>query len=300
VIVRADATRIPLPDQSVDLVLGSPPYCDARTYGIGAQRGVVAWVDWMLAVTTEALRVSRGAVIWIAAGVTRDRNYWPACEGLLWEWHKRGGHAYRPCYWHRVGIPGSGGDQWYRADVEYALCFKRAGKLPWAEPLANGHPPKWAPGGETSHRNREGTRKERGDARRNAVKAGLGKAMSARDSSYWSNTDNRKSWNYVPPELSNPGSLLKVKVGGGRMGNQLAHESEAPYPVAVPAFFIRSHCPPGGLTLDPFGGSGTTAQAALENGRRCVLADLRQSQCELSRRRLATVNLGFPFEGAAP
>jgi hypothetical protein len=117
----ADVMRIPLPNQSVDLVMGSPPYCDARTYDDGtlpAGRVVSldcdGWVRWMLDVTTEALRVSRGAVVWVAAGVTRDRAYWPACEGLMWEWYKRGGSAYRPCYWHRVGIPGSGGDQWFR------------------------------------------------------------------------------------------------------------------------------------------------------------------------------------------
>ncbi len=53
----ADAVRLPLPDRSVDLVLGSPPYVDARTYGIGAQRQCQEWVDWMLLVTAEACRV---------------------------------------------------------------------------------------------------------------------------------------------------------------------------------------------------------------------------------------------------
>lgn len=83
-LIKADATSLPLEDQSVDLVVGSPPYCDARTYGIGAQRDAREWVDWMLLVTAEALRVSRGAVVWIVGGITRDRTYWPAVEGLAW------------------------------------------------------------------------------------------------------------------------------------------------------------------------------------------------------------------------
>lgn len=131
---QADATHIPLADKSVDLVFGSPPYCDGRTYGIDAQRGCIEWVEWMIQVTLEAQRVCRGPVLWVAAGVTRKRNYWPACEGLMWEWWKRGGDCqlYRPCFWHRVGIPGSGGKDWFRADVEYVLCFKGPGELAWA------------------------------------------------------------------------------------------------------------------------------------------------------------------------
>lgn len=147
-ILRGNALRIPLESRSCDLVIGSPPYVDACLYlengvDLGISREPEVWVSWMLDVTAEALRVSRGLVLWVCSGVTRDRNYWPACEGLAWEWFKRGGdcHAYRPCYWHRVGIPGSGGDEWFRADVEYVLAFKRPGPLPWSDNKANGQPP---------------------------------------------------------------------------------------------------------------------------------------------------------------
>jgi DNA methylase len=319
-LCQADALRIPLADQSVDLICGSPPYCDARTYGIGAQRGCREWVDWMMAVTTEALRVSRGAVIWIAAGVTRDRTYWPACEGLMWEWWKSGGSCYRPCYWHRVGIPGSGGDQWFRSDVEYAMCFKRPGPLPWTDNTACGHPPKWAPGGEMSHRVSDGTRrnqwggndkqtergvdgqlkkrsvkpshvitsrKERGAIRAQAVADGIGTKIVARDSSVWVDDDERNEWNYVPPVIANPGNLLKFTVGGGQMGHALAHENEAPYPEEVPEFFIKSLCPPDGIVLDCFSGSGTTTVAAERNNRTGLGMDIRQSQAVIARQRIS-------------
>src|SRR5262245_15400674 len=124
-LIQSDAGQIPLAGQSVDLCLFSPPYCDARLYKEAGKehriaRGCIEWVGWMLEVVRECQRVTKGPVIVIAAGVTRKRNYWPACEGLMWEWWKRGGdcHLYRPVYWHRVGIPGSGGDDWFRADVE--------------------------------------------------------------------------------------------------------------------------------------------------------------------------------------
>lgn len=317
-LAQGDATRIPLGTQSVDLVVGSPPYCDARTYGIGAQRDCQAWVDWMLDVTTEALRVSRGSVIWIAAGVTRDRTYWPACEGLMWEWWKRGGSLYRPCYWHRVGVPGSGGDQWFRADVEYAMCFKRPGSLPWTDNTACGHPPKWAPGGEMSNRVSDGARvnqwgghekqSDRGQDGELKKRSPKPSHVFAGDRNKWGGTPqssgtrkangDRKasSMSVLPvgleadehdvPVIANPGNLLRTTVGGGHMGHALAHENEAPYPEGVPEFFIKSLCQPGGTVLDVFSGSGTTTAVAERLGRNGIGIDLRMSQCKIGVQRL--------------
>lgn len=283
--IQADATQLPLPTDSVDLVFGSPPYADARTYGIGAQRKCQAWIDWMLEVTSEAVRVSRGLVIWICAGVTRSHCYWPGPEGLLYEWWNRGGQCWRPAFWHRVGIPGSGGKQWLRADVEYALCFTRCkAAIPWADNTANGHPPKWAPGGEPSHRTVNGERVNARDAM-GLHRAGVMKTVR-RCTRGKRGGDTIQEDTYIPPALANPGCLIRgIKVGGGLMGHPLAHENEAPYPQRLAEWFIRSWCPPGGLVLDPFSGSGTTVAAAVTLGRRGIGADLRLSQCQLGSRR---------------
>jgi hypothetical protein len=292
--VQADAGRLPFPDKSFDLVLGSPPYADARTYGIGAQRKCQAWIEWMLEVTREAVRVSRGLVLWVCAGVTRDHCYWPGPEGLLYEWWKAGGRCWRPCFWHRVGIPGSGGKQWLRADVEYVLAFTGCEKaVPWADNTANGHPPVWAAGGGMSYRNSEGKRKnavpriEHGSDGDLASRAGV-KTQTRRKP----NGDRARDGVYVPPAFSNPGVLIKgIKVGGGLLGSKLAHENEAPYPQRLAEWFVRGWCPPGGTVLDPFSGSGTTVAAALALGRSGVGSDLRFSQCELGRRRCAEVQM---------
>lgn len=88
------------------------------------------------------------------------------------------------------------------------------------------------------------------------------------------------------PVKANPGNLIKAIVGGGVMGSKLAHENEAPFPEKLAEFFIRSFCPPGGIVLDPFSGSGTTAAVALKHGRRAIAIDVRKSQCELTLRRI--------------
>jgi site-specific DNA-methyltransferase (adenine-specific) len=75
------------------------------------------------------------------------------------------------------------------------------------------------------------------------------------------------------------------------MGSDLAHENEAPFPLELAEFFVKSFCPPNGVVCDPFSGSGTTIHAAVANGRRGVGCDLRESQVELVRRRLGTVTL---------
>ena len=73
------------------------------------------------------------------------------------------------------------------------------------------------------------------------------------------------------------------------MGSPLAHENEAPFPEKLAEFFIRSFCPPGGVVLDPFGGSGTTAAVAEKHGRRWITIDCREAQVELIHRRIAEV-----------
>lgn len=51
-----------------------------------------------------------------------------------------------------------------------------------------------------------------------------------------------------------------------------AHFATFPPNLILPC--ILAGCPTGGMVLDPFGGSGTTAMVALENGRRATLIEL--------------------------
>ena len=47
----------------------------------------------------------------------------------------------------------------------------------------------------------------------------------------------------------------------------------------------------GDIVLDPFGGSGTTAEVALKHGRRAILIELNPNYVELQKARLGRVQI---------
>lgn len=240
----------------VDLIFGSPPYEDARKIrddGFEVYKGE-DWVKWMVDVTLACLAKCRGLVAFVVQG--RTKNYaWSGTPMLLQADLIRLGVTLRdPIIYHRVGIPGSGGPDWMRHDCEYVICATNGGRLPWSDNTACGHPPKYGPGGDPSHRRNDGYR----------------------------TTDRR----YSEPKRANPGNLVHCHGGGGHLGSDLAHKNEAPFPESLAEFFVKSFCPPGGTVLDPFSGSGTTCAVAKRLGRNYIGFDIRQSQVELTNRRL--------------
>lgn len=292
-LLKGDAAHLPFANDTFDLVFTSPNYMDARTYGIDGRRNCLQWIDWMLPIVGEAVRVSKGLALFVVGGVTRKWCYWPGCEGLLYEWWKRGGRCWRPAYWHKRGIPGSGGKQWLRQDVEYVLAFtKCTGPIPHTDNTAMGHAPKFRPGGAMSHRTPnggrvKGTRLGRGMA--NGI-PGSTKGSCVGRKTCISRTgpdgDIRTEIAYLPPEKANPGNLIHTKVGGGHLGSKHAHENEAPFPEVLAEFFLKTLVPPGGKVLDPFSGSATTVAVAQRLGMIGVGVDIRDSQILLGQRRL--------------
>ena len=59
----------------------------------------------------------------------------------------------------------------------------------------------------------------------------------------------------------------------------------AVFPPALVAPCVKAGCPPGGIVLDPFMGSGTTAQVAQDYGRQWLGFDLDERNLELAARR---------------
>jgi site-specific DNA-methyltransferase (adenine-specific) len=58
-------------------------------------------------------------------------------------------------------------------------------------------------------------------------------------------------------------------------------------PVDLMAWLVRLVTPPGGLVLDPFAGSGTTAEACIVEGFRCILIEQDPKSAELIKTRLS-------------
>lgn len=56
---------------------------------------------------------------------------------------------------------------------------------------------------------------------------------------------------------------------------------------------ILAGCPVGGIVLDPFGGSGTTAGVAMAHGRNAVLCELNPEYAELVPARIDSILVGY-------
>ncbi len=282
-------------DNSVDLVITSPPYENARTYGIEFKLKGQEWVDWAFERFIECVRISRGAVAWVVEGKT-EKFRWSATPALLMaDLHRAGIKLRKPPAFYRVGIPGSGGPDWFRNDYEFIICASK-GKLPWSDNTACGHPPKWAPGGEMSHRISSGSRVNQWGGSSKSTggergKYGVLKHAKPKPSHKFTTKrrlerSNEKGSAKCVPVLANPGNVIKCNVGGGAMGSPLAHENEAPFPELLAERFIKSFCPPSGIVFDPFCGSGTSLAVAYKKTRHWFGIDIRQSQVDLTKKRI--------------
>jgi hypothetical protein len=270
-----------LPAWVLDLIFFSQPYEDKRSYGGLPPLVGEAWVARYVEIFQAGLRACKGLVACVCEGKTKDYR-WSAVPMLLMaDLHRKGVCLRKPAAYVKYGIPG-GSPDWWRNDWEPVICATNGGRLPWSDPTAMGSPPKYPPGGDPSHQGRNGRVKRR---------------------------------TYTPPDLANPGNVIQQTytaaevaellgqpsnvidcgaVGSNNIGDPIAHENEAPFPELLAEWFVRSYCPPRGIVCDLFSGSGTTGAVAVRHGRRFIGCDLRASQVELSRRRIAAAEQDGP------
>jgi site-specific DNA-methyltransferase (adenine-specific) len=69
----------------------------------------------------------------------------------------------------------------------------------------------------------------------------------------------------------------------------------ATFPPSLIEPCILAGCPVGGLVLDPFGGSGTTAGVAIKNNRNAILIELNPEYVELVSERIKSIT-GFTIQ----
>ena len=221
-----------LPDNSVSLMVTSPPYHAGKEFDSDATfEQFLAMLDRVLAETHRVLEPGGRAVVNVAnlgrrpyvplasivTGMACDLGFFPRGEII---WVKASG-ASSNCAW---GSWCSASNPTLRDLHEYCLCFSKG-------------------------------RMDR--ARRGRSTIERDEFMEA-TLSVW----------HLPPESAR------------RVGHP------APFPVALPRRFIELYTYAGDVVLDPFMGSGSTAVAAVEAGRRFVGYDLDGAYARLARRRV--------------
>jgi DNA modification methylase len=97
------------------------------------------------------------------------------------------------------------------------------------------------------------------------------------------NESKEKGATYVRPDKRNKRSVWTVTTRPYKG----AHFATFPPDLIRPC--ILAGCPKNGTVLDPFGGSGTTGQVALEEGRNAILCELNPEYVKLIKERLNKV-----------
>lgn len=88
-----------------------------------------------------------------------------------------------------------------------------------------------------------------------------------------------------------PRLMRSVQYVRSMHGQGATNETEKPTGILEP--LIAYGCPPGGMVLDLFAGSGSTLRAARATGRLAIGFEIREDQCEKAAQRLAQGVLDF-------
>lgn len=328
VIIRGDARALPLPDASVDLIVTSPPYWSLRSYTDGGEHydGQIGdestpgeYIDALIDCTREWMRVLKpeGSIFVnlgdkYAQAVERSRNG----QGNR-KTTRSGGLAETAGYLsHSTVVLGSRdngvpvksliGLPWryaIRAIDDLGLILRA--EIIWSKP--NGMPESVADRVRRVHEQVfhftkrpvyfAATDEVREPLRAPRRKAGAS-AFGARDVSL----SRTGTGEYVGqnPLGAVPGSVWEIATQPLRVPEHLGVDHFAAFPPALVRRIVLGWSPVGGLVVDPFGGSGTTALVADVHGRRGVSVDRSADYCRIARWRVADPRERARALGVAP
>ncbi len=255
-----------LPSSSVDLFFMSPPYADARSYSrIPPDR----YVEWFMPFAEAMLHAVSDTGSFVLNIKNRVAKSGPlkgqrhpyvyqlviALQNLGWRWTET-------YIWRKPNaIPGRFGPRTKDA-FEYVYHFTK-GPSPYFDLDAVRVPYK-TDAAEIVRRSLDT------NGRRNTA-AGFGR-------------DRARTYGH---DGADPGNVITV----GQTYNQHkgpAGLHTAVMPEGLAEFFVRAACPPGGVVIDPFAGSGTTMAAALRHGRRSGGIDIHEQYVAVARDRLSS------------
>lgn len=271
-----DAAEIAPTLGEVSAVVTSPPYAEQRVdqYASIAEADYPEFtVNWLSAMPLA----SDGSVIvnirtnhrdgFDSPYVLRTRlavieNGWGECGELIWTKPGGGtgpfGSRYRP-----------------RRAWESLLWFSRTGR-PWVDVKANGTPTKRTIVNTTARR------KGQGEYLSKFTDQEAGTPTRCEDVVSIGDEDHRCEVCGLSPATTED----LAAVPAGRWTNVGSGDHPAPYPPDLAAWCLRLICPPDGVALDPFAGSGSTLVAAKKLGRRAIGIELDPTYCRIAAERL--------------
>jgi len=244
-----------LPDDSVDLIVTSPPYADQRknTYGgISPDK----YVAWFLPITAELKRVlhPKGTFILnIKEKVANGERHTYVME-LIMEMRKQGWLWTEEFIWHKKNcFPGKWPNR-FRDAWERLLQFNKTKEFNMYQDEVRVPMGDWT---KTRLKNLSETDKRRDNSK---VGSGFGKNVSK----------------WVGRELAYPTNVVVMATESSNKNHS------AVFPKELPSWFIKLFTKPNDVVLDPFLGSGTTSIAAFQLDRNSIGIEIQEEYHKLA------------------
>lgn len=253
-----------LPDNSVDLIITSPPYADQRksTYG-GIKTG--EYVSWFLPITKELLRVLKPTgtfILNIKEKVQNGERSTYVLE-LILEMRKQGWLWTEEFIWHKKNCyPGKWPNR-FRDAWERLLQFNKDRKFNMYQDTVMVPVGDWA---KSRLKKLSDTDKQRDNSK---VGSGFGKNIS----------------NWIGRDMAYPTNVLHLATECSNKNHSAA------FPSGLPEWFIRLFSREGDTVLDPFMGSGTTNFVAQNMRRNSIGIEIVPEYYQLVKRELLTLDL---------
>ena len=272
-------------DNSIDLIITSPPYADIINYGknISVQKPN-EYVDWLLPLFNEIQRVLKpsGSFILNINDTCKGGYRNPFVYELIYRSQKETKLKFYDTYiWHKMnGIP-NGSPKRFRNNTEFIFHFvKDQKKLKFYMDRVLKEPAE----SNKERRKYNWTITTHGETKD-------GKRTNKKTINYLTGSTNKTKEGYELPEtkrtlpdLVRPDNVVRFHTAGHARDNTIKHP--APFYKDLPAHYIKFLTDEGDVVLDVFSGIGTTGLACKELNRDYIGMELNEKYAEFSKKRI--------------